>query len=422
MKIVALVSFSVLLFLGSFEIGLRLLPGAIPLGVLMNFEPGLRSEIAGRRNLQRRDDTVALPRSDGGPEDRFWVYKPGVDVVYDYSESGLADSARFVDQARMDGQGFCNEPADRWRQANFDVVAIGDSFAFCTTVEPGDAWPALLEDATGASTYNLGLPGRGVHEYVLALERFGLEKRPKVVVMNIYEGNDLRDAWLVQEARVKGPSGPGPCPFESATTCERFRAIKRGSLGRHSYLLNLVIGSLWKQSDDKERKEVVFGYDVTFPDGTVMELNSKNGDKDEVQFARRLADGLVSPQFLDDALDRFAELAESHGFAPVLVYTPSAWSAYSGMSRFHEPALAELMRGYSDTLRAWFAETAATRGMAHVDATPALRSAAARLPADRRLYFSTNVHLTGEGHAVVAEEVAKLIAKQGLIREAEAAD
>ena len=63
------------------EAALRLFPQGIPLSLLNEFDPGLRSKIAAARKLQRVEDTVLVPRDDGGPADRMWIYKGGLAVT-----------------------------------------------------------------------------------------------------------------------------------------------------------------------------------------------------------------------------------------------------------------------------------------------------------------------------------------------------
>src|SRR6185436_13662803 len=91
---------AVIAFLAPLELALRLFPGAVPLSLLTEFEPGLRSAIAKQRKLQRVEDTVLIPRDDGGPADRMWIYKPGVVITQPFDEPGI------VDTVRMDDAGF----------------------------------------------------------------------------------------------------------------------------------------------------------------------------------------------------------------------------------------------------------------------------------------------------------------------------
>ena len=389
MRILLASALAIGLFLGSLEVGLRLLPRAIPLALLIEYEPGLRSEIAARRGLQRRADTRVLERSDGGPPDRFWVYEPGSVVPFLFDEPGV------VTAVTVDGQGFCNEPADGWRRGHFDVLAVGDSFTWCMSVAPGDAWPARVADATGLSTYNLGLPGRGLYEYLQALERFGLEKSPEFVVVNFYEGNDLRDALRFEREEERD---------------SRSRTGAPGWLRRWSYAANfLAAGVDLLTATAGCAQRVDFRYDVTFPDGSVLVYNPQNGDRDEVCVAEALERGEVDPSVLDPPLEALAALGEEQGFTPLLLYTPSAYTVHRGHVRFHDPAIAPRMERYSDTLRAHVAARACALGLAFLDLTPLLQAEAARREPAERSYFRTNMHLAPGGHAVVARAVAEAL-------------
>ena len=209
MRVIVLAAVAIFAFVAPLELALRLVPSAIPLSLLTEFEPTLRSAIAKQRKLQRVEDTVLLPRDDGGPADRMWIYKPGVEVTKPFDEAGI------VDTVRMDDTGFCNADATAYEKLErLDVAAIGDSFTFCTNVVPADAWPAVLAERTGLRVYNFGMPGRGLHEYVQTLKAFALAKRPRFVVVAVYEGNDLRDAVRFHEGgESAAPKAQRPCPL-----------------------------------------------------------------------------------------------------------------------------------------------------------------------------------------------------------------
>jgi len=393
------------LFLITLEMGLRLLPQAIPLSVLLRFDPDLRSAIAARRDLARYADTIPVARDDGGPPDPMWLYRPGSTVRSADGEDGI------VPAVRADAMGFCNTDTDAYRAAHFDVFAVGDSFTWCTPVEPQDAWPARLQTLTGLSAYNAGAPARGLHEYVQILERFGLAKTPDFVVLAVYEGNDLRDAYRFHAWRADaGREDREPvCAFSSARICRILADLDASWLCRHSYACNLATGGARQLAEKARKREIDFRYDVSFPDGVVLAFNSANGDQDELEFARWLVAGQLGPELFDDALRKLVALGEAHGFVPVVVYIPSSATSYAGMSRFEDPAIERTLERYSEILREYFAAQAAELGYAYVDTTPALKAANARLPAARGLYFRTNVHLTPAGHAIVAEEVARRI-------------
>ena len=289
---------AVIAFVAPLELALRLFPAVVPLSLLTEFEPGLRSAIAKQRKLQRVEDTVLIPRDDGGPADRMWIYKPHVEVTEPFDEPGI------VDTVRTDDRGFCNPDADAYAKVDhIDVAAVGDSFTWCTNVEPGDAWPALLAQRTHLSVYNFGMPGRGLHEYLQTVKQFALPKQPRFVIFAVYEGNDLRDAVRFHDGAANDdPRGRRPCPFGSQSRCDAYAAAKSGFLGRHSYVFNLALAGAWRLAYDRNKKSIDFRYDVRFPDGETTTFNSRNGDLDEVTYAAALVRNEVALNLLDQPL------------------------------------------------------------------------------------------------------------------------
>ena len=390
------------------EVGLRLLPQAVPLSFLSRFDPGIRSEIAARRDLTRSADTVLLPRSDGGPPARMWLYKPGFVVTTHDQEEGV------VGQVQMDQNGLCNSPADLYEAPRFDVIALGDSFTWCTAVRAEEAWPARLQAMSGLSTYNTGMSGRGLYEYLQILQHFGLPKRPDIVVMAVYEGNDFRDAHRFHRARA-GDEEAGEqfvCAFSWKALCRVHELLDGTFLRRSSYAYNLVSGAVHALSYSATKDEIDFRYEVRFSDGETLEFNSENGDRDEVQYARWLVEGQLSTGLFDEALEEWMALSAQHGFMPVLVYVPSAYTAYVDQSRFEDPAVETVLRAYSGTLRDYFAGQAGRLGYVYVDATPAIQKQSQVLSSSDRLYFRSNVHLTQQGHEVVARALFAALSQQ----------
>jgi hypothetical protein len=180
-------------------------------------------------------------------------------------------------------------------------------------------------------------------------------------------------------------------------------------LGRHSYAYNLLVAALWQLAASAEKKEIDFHYQVTFSDGSTVAMNSHNADRDEVEFARRLEQGLLDVSLFDAGLAEFRRLADERGFTPILLYTPSAYTAYEGMATFDDPGIERTMRNYSKTLRRYFAAKADELGLRYLDLTPHLAAVARASNANDLLYFRTNVHFTQSGHQVVATQLAELI-------------
>lgn len=74
------------------------------------------------------------------------------------------------------------------------LVTIGDSQTYGTSVDWREAWPKQLEHRAGLATYNMGCSSWGPVEYRDVLTE-ALKFKPKVVLLGLYFGNDIFDAY-----------------------------------------------------------------------------------------------------------------------------------------------------------------------------------------------------------------------------------
>ena len=75
-----------------------------------------------------------------------------------------------------------------------DIVAIGDSQTYGASVRRSEAWPHVLGELTGRAVYNMGFGGWGAAHY-LVVAREARALQPKRVIVGLYSGNDLADAY-----------------------------------------------------------------------------------------------------------------------------------------------------------------------------------------------------------------------------------
>ena len=386
------------------ELCLRLFPSLIPPFLLVDFNPTARERIAARLGYPTEATVRFLERSDGGPPRKMRLFRPGAKVTLDVPDD------HFVRTVVMDEEGFCN---GRWSSAaqpqRRDLVALGDSFTWCTGVEPDRSWPSLIASRLDASAINLGSPGIGLYEHLEILRRFGLARHPRVVVLNYYEGNDLRDAQIFQQYRQAVGAG---------ASAPARRALKGRPLGRASYAYNLVVvGSRAIHHGIRKILQRVAGiptgeepppdfhYRLRLPGGDIP-FNTGNVDQDEVRAARALRSGDLDPGILAAGLDEFTRLSREHRFVPIVAYTPSAHTAYEGQVDFQDPRLAELMPWFSRRQREYLAGKAGELGFAFVDLTPEFQRAARDSGNANLLFFPGVLHLTARGHEVAAEALA----------------
>ena len=377
--------------------------------LLKSYQRDVRLDIARKRGLWNEAQMVEVPRDDGGP--RLMVFKPHARIEGIRHDTGEP----FV--TAMDANGFCNVPG---ATPKTDIIALGDSFTVCTGTRTAESWVHLLGRMTGRPAYNLGRGGIGPYDYLQILIRFGIAMRPDIVIMNIYEGNDLRDSLRYRKF-VEAAAAGRPIVADAADrgVGEKAGVVLDNPLGRRSYAINLVVagfdeavkatGKGFKRALGRTSAPINFRYRFDFA-GQQVPFNLENTDLSEVKHARALKEGRISTEAFTGALERFVALAHEHGFRPVVSYSPSAYTAYAEFVVFEDPDLADLMPWYSRTLRAFLAEKGEELGYTFVDQTPALQAAARRLQATELLYFPINVHFTAAGNRVVAEALAAALA------------
>jgi hypothetical protein len=413
-RIVGLLVFAGIIF-GGLEISLRTLPELIPLTLLKRFQKDLRLDIAQQRSLWNESLMWELKRDDGGPS--LKLFKPHTEFTYNFGkdEKGIT---------LMDDQGFCNPSRNPYDLSKIDVIAIGDSFTWCVVLNPEATWISQIGEISGLSVYNLGRGGIGPYDYLQILKHFGLPKKPDYVVMNIYEGNDLRDAMRYQD-HIKAAQ-QGRVLYKSAsdrgTQDIDIDSLLDYPVLRNSYSLNFTLAVIDKaygvlrnvvlRISGGDAPEIVdFHYRFRFPDKTV-EFNLQNADESEVIYAKKLKSGEVDFAAFEDALTQFVELANAHGFKPVVAYSPSAYTGYADYVEFNDPMLNTLMPWFSQAQRQFLSETADKLGYTFVDLAPAMQAAGHALREKELLYHPINVHFTMKGNRIVAETLAKVISAQ----------
>ena len=373
---------------------LRAAPGLIGREVLLEFDDALRSRVAARIGLPLKQARLCLgpeERADGGPD--LCLIPPDMKYRLDADPEDRALGA--VELLPHDGRGFCNPPAVAARP-RAEVVAVGDSFTWCTAVAPERTWPAVLETQTGLSVYNLGVPGVGLHEYIEVLIRFGLALEPQVVVVGVYGGNDLRDAarFAAHHERrgTDEPLGTDTGPI--------------AVLLRNSYAVNFISGSAEVLTQRWRRPGIDFSFDVEHG-GRWSPMNRGGADLDEVRTARALLKGDLDPIVWNAPLARLADLAGERGFRVVLAYLPSAHAAYAPAVRFSDATVGAAVTALDEAQRRAISDLAGRQGMAFIDCTESLHAA---VRATGLAYFPGNLHLTPAGHALVAACVKPMVA------------
>jgi hypothetical protein len=113
--------------------------------------------------------------------------------------TGRSDA--FLYKFQTDEQGF---PNDEYKERDqYDIVIAGDSFTIRTAPK---TWIESLRDLTGQSILTLGAPSWGPLNETEAIKQFGLNKKPKWVLLMYFEGNDLFNTEQYLERQATGLS------------------------------------------------------------------------------------------------------------------------------------------------------------------------------------------------------------------------
>lgn len=391
------------------EVGLHLLPGIIPIQLLVYFHDLPRADIARSQNLSNKWDVIYLDVDDDVAP--LWIYRPLSKVRWPVDKDEGAVSVRV-----MDDIGFCNPPENSYHFPTIDVIALGDSFTTCYAVNPEDTWSSNLSKLTDFSVYNLGRIGLGIHEEIQILKEFGLSKSPQFVILNVYEGNDFRDALDYNSYRQK----------KTEPKLLKQELFLQSLLERYSYTFNLAVALklYWQEevstefeavSNSDSSTDIDFRYDLVFGE-TVIPFNRNNEDRDEVRHAQMVqnrtpAGELQFSQVVEEPLAMFVELSRQHNFTPIVTYTPSAYTAYAANVKFADPSLSEIMPAFSRYQRDFLKKEGQKLDYVFIDLTPALQEAT---QPTNLLYFPVNRHFTPAGHKVIAEALSQYFESAGV--------
>lgn len=295
-----------------------------------------------------------------------------------------------------------------------DVVAVGDSLTYGFGAPAEDAWPAALARITGRSVYNLGHGGYGPLQYRHLVEARALSLGPADVVVGLYLGNDLLNAYVVgysleHWSALRDPDRPElavPASARGQGVARPFaRPAQERSAGQWLRSRSVLAGMAWKVLRG-ERSPGARGSAVLDQKGEVLTRVDVSQGRATLELAdARVAEGL---RLTLDALEAMAAACRAQGARLLVALIPSKASVFrAALLRTPDAVNVERVtaneRAAADVIRARLDAV----GIAHVDLLPDLRAAAAR----PGLYPPTaNQHPTREGYRAIAEGVARSLA------------
>ncbi len=138
----------------------------------------------------------------------FCEWQHGDIVRMGFLPPGLVRHAPYRFPFETDPDGFRNPASSGGFE---DIAALGDSFTDAMTLPAELSWPSRLAEKTGVRVRNYGTAGFGPQQELLALRDYALPRRPPLVIVAFFAGNDLQDA-----ERFADNHGRGGAPTSSA--------------------------------------------------------------------------------------------------------------------------------------------------------------------------------------------------------------
>lgn len=370
----------------------------------------------------------------------FCEWQHGDIVRMGFLPAGLIRHAPYRFPFETDADGFRNPAGFGARE---DVAVVGDSFTDAMTLPAELGWPARLGQKTGLRIRNYGTAGFGPPQELLVLRDYAVPRRPPLVIVAFFAGNDLQDA-----ERFAGEERGG-APPPSAAAGWRFKQVIARFDQLYVVSLQQGLASLWR-----DRRPATASPGDTAPVFDGEEAATRNGAApafDRGLFALPVGGRTLRfaflPAYLNALRESSSDLAGSRRWALTrdayrgmkasvhaaggelgVVFVPSKAQVYLPLledafgvdarreavrAAAHDPAIpdyATLMRNRLalNGLMRGFCEA---EGLPFLDLTPELEGLVAR---GANAYFPDDSHWNAAGHEAAASAIARWIGAPGL--------
>jgi hypothetical protein len=320
-------------------------------------------------------DSIAITSKDNLPDDELgFARKPRVQW-----QGHLRNSSRLLTY-RTDENGFRNPLGI----TKADVVFIGDSFTEAGSVSEEETFAQQFQAQTKLSVVNLGRGYYGPQQELIVLKRYGFKYDPRLVVWQIFEGNDLTDATRFAKWKAT--------PDQHDSILLRYT--------KHSIIGNLLARTI----------PVFFGSPRMFEDqsGQTGQLFLDYPYLPDEPAREPL--GMAETR---KAIEEGYNLCQSHGVKLLVIFIPIKVRVMGPYVRFNDAndKNSYLPGGKQDSDTDFGSEVwklCTQLDCPFLDMTDALRRRAAE---DNRKIYSTaqDSHLDTDGHVVVAQTLAEWI-------------
>jgi len=301
---------------------------------------------------------------------------------------------------RTDENGFRIPAMTQPTYADYDIVALGDSFTEAWMVS--DPWTDQVAAQLDKTILNLSYRGYGPLEYAALMEEFGQSNQREWILIAFFEGNDLEN---IRDTTTRAPTNEGGNPLVNLTQQvldprdENFEIVESEN---YRYPLGLFIGAGY--------------YEMAFFDNYLWMLNAAPEVYAESQnmmlFEQSLADikavsgdACVAVVYLPSKPHIYFPYAEEFGRRWVLEANRQMTLGdddWIEIGELDQSPFEDVIANF-DHQRDAIAEVVQAQGLHFIDLTPAFQATSA---APAQLYFTYDTHWNPAGHTLAAEVVS----------------
>ena len=421
-----LIFFSVILTISLIEFFFRSNSNILNDKTILNFPPSkIQQKLRIIRRMQISKEHIKfLETSDGG-----LVNLPNKSRVYPASKT---DKFYGVEEEIFFKDGFCNKK--KRNQEKLSIISFGDSFTHCFGIKPEQAWAKLIKlnkPINNLENINYGLPGGGLNQYY-ELMKSKLDKNTKLVIIAIYEGNDLGSAINYEIFKNKTPEEKDEIKFQKIQKIKKpylmddvndndsvfIRLIKKTFLKLYTanIFYSVFIRCHTKESCKKRfgKNKVNFKYHRVFNEKKQY-FNTSNADLNEVELAKKVFKNEINQNKIFDLwqspIIEMSNLAKKNKSKIIFIYIPSTYSALGNNNvKFNDKKIKEMVFNLSDTQQKVFKKICFKNNL------DCLNLVKNFINFNNNSYFPshfpTNNHLTSEGHKIVARAINNYLNKK----------
>jgi PAS domain S-box len=313
-----------------------------------------------------------------------------------------------------DKNGFRNGHAREYS----DIVAIGDSYLEWGNSEAYTFVKMLENKLTGVTVTNLGKSGYGPAQYLEVLSRYGLDYRPKYVLMAFFEGNDVQDTKSYFRWKTGETERLPNFPYRMAQLS--FLPRYRLALETQATFISSTIRYWIDLALNRIAQHNGYAYEI-HPDLALLNLGK--GETRKIKFVEEL--DTRSPkellateewQQLKTILSNARHLSQNNGSSLILMYIPAAAHIYAQYSTEqsgeHWLKIRDQQIAAKNNTESAMKQIANELNIDLISLTPVLEEAARD---GKLLYYPLDPHWNAEGTELAASFVAESLKSKYLL-------